>query len=375
MWPDDERRRAEETLARQAQLLANVREAVIATDSGGLITCWNDGATRVFGWTVEDMLGRPFWERYPENLRDRVDEILGAVASGSDWSAVREDCRKDGTQIWIDVVVSCLTDRAGRPEGVLILAQDITGRRQAEEEARRLQNDLAHLVRISTLGEMALGIAHELSQPLSAIAGFANAAQEALKGRPCSNCNELGSLLEHVEIQSFRASKILERLRRLVRKEAPQRSSVDVNNLIDDVLALVHADAILAKIEILRHLDPALPQLVGDGVQIQQVILNLVSNAMHAVGGVEPSRRRIVISSSCRNSQEVEISVRDSGPGIPDEAAERVFDAFYTTKADGLGMGLAISRSIIESHHGQIRVESVAGERATFCFTLPLPVK
>ncbi len=113
MWPDDERPRAEETLARQAQLLANVREAVIATDSAGLITCWNDGATRVFGWTVEDMLGRPFWERYPENLRDRVDEILGAVASGSDWSAVREDRRKDGTQIWIDVVVES-SHRSGR---------------------------------------------------------------------------------------------------------------------------------------------------------------------------------------------------------------------------------------------------------------------
>ncbi len=375
MWPDDERRRAEETLARQAQLLANVREAVIATDSGGLITCWNDGATRIFGWTVEEMLGRSFWEWCPGNLRDRVDEILGAVASGSDWSAVWEDRRKDGTRIWIDVVVSCLTDRAGLPEGVLILAQDITGRRHAEEEARRLQNDLAHIVRISTLGEMATGIAHELSQPLSAIAGFAHAAQEALKSRPCSNCNELGSLLELIEIESFRAGEILESLRRLVRKEASQRSMVDVNKLIGGVLAMVHADLLHAKIEILRHLDPALPQLVGDGIQIQQVILNLVCNAMNAVGGVEPSRRRIIISSGCRNSQEVEISVRDSGPGIPDAAAERVFDAFYTTKADSLGMGLAISRSIIESHHGQIRFESVAGEGATFYFTLPLPVK
>ncbi len=166
-------------------------------------------------------------------------------------------------------------------------------------------------------------------------------------------------LLELVsEIQSLRAGEILESLRRLVRKEASQRSMVDVNKLIDDVLAMVHADLLHAKIEILRDLDPALPQLVGDGIQIQQVILNLVCNAMNAVGGVEPSRRRIVISSGRRNSQEVEISVRDSGPGIPDEAAERVFDAFYTTKANGLGMGLAISRSIIESHHGQIRVES-----------------
>ena len=372
MWPDEQRLQAEDILTRQAQLLAKVRESVIVTDLAGLITYWNAGATRVFGLTSEEMLGSPFADRYAGKLRGSVNEIIRAAAGGSDWSAEWEDYHKDGMRIWIDVRISRITDRANTPVAVLILAHDITERRHADGQARRLQNELAHFARISTMGEMATGIAHELNQPLSAIASFAHAAQAALKSHPCSDCQRLSTILEKIENQSLRASEIVKCLRRLVRKAAPQRSMVDLKDLIEDVLAMVQVDACLAEIEFSLELDPALPQLLADGVQIHQVILNLIRNAMDAVSGVEPSRRRIIIASGGRNPGEVEISVGDSGPGIPNEAAERVFEAFYTTKADGLGIGLAISRSIIESHNGRLWVESVVGEGATFHFTLPL---
>ncbi len=372
MWPDEHRLQAVDNLTRHAQLLAKVRELVIVTDLAGLITYWNAGATRVFGLTSEEMLGRRFGDRCPEEVRGRIEEIVHAAAGGSDRSAEWEDYHKGGTKVWIDVRLSCITDRTDTPVAVLILANDITKRRHAEEQAQRLQNELAHFTRISTMGEMATGIAHELNQPLSAIAGFAHAARAALESHPCSDCRQLSSILEKVENQSLRAGEIVKRLRRLVRKAAPQRSLVDLKDLIEDVLAMVQADTCLAEIEFSRELDPALPQLLADGVQIQQVILNLVRNAMDAVSGVEPSRRRITVSAGCRSLREVEISVRDSGPGISEQTADRIFEAFYTTKADGLGMGLAISRSIVQSQDGRLWVESAEGEGATFRFTLPL---
>jgi C4-dicarboxylate-specific signal transduction histidine kinase len=182
----------------------------------------------------------------------------------------------------------------------------------------------------------------------------------------------MSHFLEKVKVQSLRAGEIVKRLRRFVRKAAPQSSAVDLNELIEDVLAMVQVDARVAEIEIDRSLDASLPQVIADGIQIQQVILNLIRNAMDAVSGIEPPRRQIIISSRFRNSGEAECSVRDFGPGIPEEISDRIFETFYTTKAHGLGMGLAISRSIIESQDGRLWFASVTGAGATFHFTLPL---
>lgn len=255
------------------------------------------------------------------------------------------------------------------------LRTEIAERKQAEEDARRHLMQLAHVNRVNTMGEMAAGIAHELNQPLSAIAGFTYAARSSLEQDASPASGRLKSLLAEIESQSLRAGEIVKRVRRLVRKAAPQSGSVDPNELIEATLALVQTEARIERIEFVRRLAPDVPLLSIDAVQVQQVILNLVRNAMEAVSEMDASRRQIIVESVASKPGEIEISVRDFGPGLSAVALDRAFEAFFTTKPHGLGMGLAISRSIIEAHGGQLRFESKAGEGARFYFSLPLPEK
>jgi signal transduction histidine kinase len=254
---------------------------------------------------------------------------------------------------------------------VMFLATAIEERRAAELEMQRHRQELAHVTRVSTMGELGTSLAHELNQPLTAILSNVQAAQRFLGASP-PNLTEVRDILKDVVQDNKRASEVIHRLRALVRKDASDFVALDVVELLADVVRLVHSDAVLRHSRVVLDVAPGLPQVQGDRIQIQQVALNLVLNAFEAMKEFPPSRRQVVVRADRAGDRMVRVAVRDSGVGFGGEPVERIFQPFYTTKPAGLGMGLSISRSIIEAHGGQLRAENNPDQGATFSFTLPI---
>ena len=244
-------------------------------------------------------------------------------------------------------------------------------REQAEEQTRQLRDELAHVTRLNTMGQMASGLAHEINQPLTAIANFAAVAGISLNAEE-PPIDKLRSITSQITDQAVRAGDIMRRLRSLVDKSKPKRTEVFIDNLLGEVVELVSNEARLHEVTLELEWGCDQIQVEVDPIQLQQVILNLLRNAIDAVMEVNPLSRRIRIESRLVNEHTIEVIVEDSGPGIPFEDPEHAFDAFVTTKEEGLGMGLAISRSIVETHGGELTTETVPGSGARFRLTLPL---
>ncbi|MEE8155620.1 MAG: PAS domain S-box protein [Phycisphaerales bacterium] len=249
--------------------------------------------------------------------------------------------------------------------------RDITERKRAEEHARQLQADLAHMSRLSSMGEMAAGLAHELNQPLTVITNYAQGCVRRLKSNAISG-DELENVLSRIATQAQRSSSIIRGLGNLVRKSSARRTDIDVNQSIIDVAEMANAEATQHHAKARFELEPNLPLVKADQTQLQQVILNLVQNGCEATEDTPESKRAVTVRTKRRSDTELEISVVDNGRGIPESLAERLFEPFFTTKAHGIGMGLAISRSIVESHGGRLWVTPNRGEGTTFHFTLPI---
>jgi signal transduction histidine kinase len=222
------------------------------------------------------------------------------------------------------------------------------------------------------MGELAAAIAHEINQPLCAIASNAQAAQRLLAG-DTADLNEVRETLQDITADSRRASEVIGRIRGLFQKHDPERLPLDLNEAIREVLALLKSQLTRKSITVSLDLAASLPPVLGDRVQLQQVVLNLALNAIEAMSRGEPEQRELSVRSARDGEGAFIVSVRDSGPGIAAEQIEQVFDAFFTTKPGGVGIGLAISRSIIEAHGGRIWAEAAAGRGAAFHFTLPTP--
>ena len=253
---------------------------------------------------------------------------------------------------------------------VNIYARDITAVRRAEQELRRHQAELVHVCRLSTMGEMATGMAHELNQPLAAIANYASGCERRLR-RGDADPEDLAQAMDRIRSQAQRAGEIIKRLRALVGKQAPVRVWSDLNELLTEVS--VFAEFEIAKLGLSIELDLAadeIPVLV-DRVQIEQVLLNLVRNALDALEEVPVERRRLALRVRREGDRALAL-VEDSGPGIPPEAMARLFDAFFTTKLTGMGMGLPISQTILDNHGGELRVTSEVGVGTCFQVRLPL---
>ena len=241
---------------------------------------------------------------------------------------------------------------------------------RAEAEARHHLNEAGHLSRVALVAEMATSLAHELNQPLTAIVTNASAAQRFL-ARSDLNRDELREVLDDISADGHRAGEVIRGIKGLVRKNEGVRLALDLDKVISDVLRLVRADALSHGCEIATELENPLPMVEGDPVQLQQVLLNLIINALDAMAKTKCDPCRVVISSRSLDAQAVEVSVRDFGPGLPLDAPGRVFERFYSTKNEGMGMGLAIARSIVEAHEGTLAAENVEGGGARFWFRLP----
>jgi PAS domain S-box-containing protein len=249
---------------------------------------------------------------------------------------------------------------------------DTEERRRAEQRLAEAQTELSNLSHRLGMGELAASIAHELNQPLTAVVTNAYACREWLHAQP-ANLDRAFATAERIVQESKRASDVVARVRALFRKEIDSRGSIDLNRIIQDLVRLLHDDAVRREVAIHVELDPELPRVTVDPVQIQQVLLNLASNGMDAMSS-QQTRRELIIQSRRSGPGAIEIQVRDCGAGVSPEIAARIFDPFFTTKAQGIGMGLAISRTIIEAHNGKLWATPGHDGGSCFQFTIPVPL-
>ena len=320
--------------------------------------------------TYEDLQARV----HPDDRAARDAVVKKAIATKGDYELEYRVPLREGAIRWIGERARCLADEKGELTRLLGVSVDITKRKQAEEEAHRQREQINLLSRVSLLGEMTTSLAHELYQPLSAIITNANAGMRSIdKGK--EDPGTLREILVDVEADGRRAHDIIRNVRNTIRKSHPTLRRINLNELVSKVAHIVRPDAVACSCEVETSLAKDLPLIEGDPVQIQQVLVNLISNALDAMQQTPLSRRKIEINTAGNGDNEVRLSVRDHGTGIRTEVRERLFDRFFTTKEQGLGMGLAIVRSIVESHGGDIQAENVADGGTRFYFTLPVKKK
>jgi PAS domain S-box-containing protein len=335
---------------------------------------WATNARRaVLGWpsagkvSFEDFLSHV----HPED-RSRIQQTIdNALRDGKDYEAEYRLVLPDGIVRWMSTRGSIHFDNAGKPSRLLGISIDITARKQAELDAQRDRAELSHLSRVALMGEMSASIAHELNQPLSGILSNAAAGQRFID-RGDVDLREIREVFADIVADGRRASDVVRGIRSMVKKEQMARRSVDLNEIVMDALRIASPDALLHSCQLETSLDPNLPALEGDPVQLQQVLLNLAINAFDAMRDTPASKRKVVIATQSNGDGTVRTSVRDYGIGISVEMQDRLFDPFVSTKTEGLGMGLAIVRSIVESHGGAITVENADGGGTRFVFVLPV---
>jgi two-component system sensor kinase FixL len=303
--------------------------------------------------------------------REKLDEAFTELAS----PAGAFDCEyrivlADGTTRYLHHIAQVTRDPHGAALKHIGTVHDVTDRRQSEDEARQLQERLTHFSRLSTMGEMAAGLAHEINQPLSAIATYAQACQRFVRS-PTRDDADVLEALEQISVQALRAGEVIRRLRNFVKNREVKREPVDCNRLLDDLRTLAETDARLHNVRLRIDAAAGLPTVYADPIQLQQVVLNLVRNAIDAMSEMPEARREVVLSTILRPEGEIEIIVADRGSGLAPEAAEHLFNPFFTTKSGGTGLGLAISRSIVRAHGGRLWHTPNDGSGARFHFTLP----
>jgi PAS domain S-box-containing protein len=328
---------------------------------------------RIYGFDPAERA--PRWEEYFERIHpeDRLrlkDIIERAVVEKADYDQEFRILLPNGMLKWIHTVGHPVLSNAGGLEGFAGSSTDVTERKSAEQEReklRQLEADLAHINRVSTLGEMAASLAHEIKQPIAAAITSANTCIEWLAHEP-PNLDRARMAAARIDKYGNRAAEIIDRIRSFYKKSPPQRESVDVNGIIEEIFTLLKGEATRFSIATRTELSAELPKIMVDRVQLQQVFMNLMLNAIEAMrdeGG------ELTVKSELQEGK-LQFAVSDTGVGLPMEKIDQIFSAFFTTKPQGSGMGLAISRSIVESHGGRLWASANDGRGATFCFSLPI---
>jgi len=352
------------------ELVENINETMYVLDANGIATYVSPGGELVDG-PVSEIVGHPFESFvHPDDL-GALREHYRANREGRS-GAVELRCVIQAGAIRRVRISSRAIFRDGRFAGIRGIASDLTKLRQAEDEARARQAELAHVLRVSTMGEMASGLAHEINQPLAAIVNYARGCTRRLQSDGQTSPSLL-TALEKIAEEALRAGRVVHGVRKLVRKDAPRRAAADLNDLVHEAVQLMEPEARTRNVAIRVNATPEMPTVRVDQVQVEQVILNLLRNGIEAMGEQNGHTRELSVRTSIAGRESLAVSVSDTGEGLDPEIIEKMFDPFFTTKPDGLGMGLAISRSIIESHGGQLWAVANAGRGATFHFTLPLP--
>jgi PAS domain S-box-containing protein len=366
-----ERKRAEEALRERADLLNLTHDAIFVCDMDGIVRSWNRGAEALYGWAAMEAEGRPISELLKTVSPTPLDCATAELLRTGRWEGELVRSRKDGTQVVVASRWSLQRDTRGTPVAALETNNDITERRRAEqqrERLRQLEGDLARINRVSMMGELAASLAHEIKQPIAGIAATAGAVLSWLRRKP-PELEEACESASHIINGAHLAARIVDRNRALYSREKTQRELIDLNEIIREMAVMLRDTAHRHSISIRSELDPTLPTTTADRVQLQQVVMNLMLNGIEAM---KEESGELRVTSTRTEDGELVITVSDSGIGLPEAGPERIFEAFFTTKPDGTGVGLSISRRIIESHGGRLWAGANAGRGATFKFTLPI---
>jgi len=365
----------ERTDAAQAlrALLDAAVDAVIVIDSRGRIETFNRAAEKMFGVAATEALGHNVCMLMPEPDRSAHDGYLRRHQATGEAHIIgtgREVMARRG-----DGAVFPASLAVGRVEGAdppryVGFIRDISERVAAERAAIQAQDRLTHVARLSTMGEMAAGLAHEINQPLAAITTYAQACQHLLaKGEP-PDSEDIRESLAQISRQALRAGEVIRRLRSFVANREVRHEPIGCNRLIDDLVSLARPDARAQDFRLLLDVEPNLPDVMADAIQLQQVLINLFRNAIDAT--LQSGGRRDVTLRAVAVPEGVEISMHDHGPGVEPGALDSLFHPFFTTKAHGTGLGLAISRTIVHAHGGKLAYRPETGGGACFFFTLPV---
>jgi PAS domain S-box-containing protein len=362
-------REGEERLRWLGSIVESSDDAIISKTLDAIITSWNKGAERMFGYTAEEAVGRPVTILIPPDRQHEERTILERIGRGErieHYETVRQ--HKDGSLIAISLTISPIRDVEGRIVGASKIARDITERRRAEAREKTLMAELTHMNRVATLGLLSASIAHEVNQPLTSIAINAETIQLLLASEK-PDIGEARDAVDDIVAAGHRAGEIIANVRSMLRKETLDKSEVDINQQIGTIVDLVSGDLRKHQIELKLELGGQLPSVVGSHVQLQQVLLNLVKNAIDAMRSAH--QRLLSVKSELAGFDRVHVSIEDTGIGIGRADVDKIFEPLFTTKEDGLGMGLSICHSIIEHHGGRIWASPGVSKGAILQFELP----
>jgi PAS domain S-box-containing protein len=369
----EDRKRAEEALRQSEEQWRDVFEnnptMYFMVDAAGTVIALNPFGAEQLGYKVDELVGQPvlgvFYEPDREAAQRNVALCLEHLGRAKSWEARK--VRKDGTVLRVRETAKAVL-RANGPV-LLIACEDITEQRLAAEALRQAQADLAHVNRVTTMGELTASLAHEINQPIAAAVTNANTCLRWL-ARDHPDLEEARAAAMRIVKDGTRAGEIISRIRLLFKKGTLERELVDVNEVIREMIVLLRGEAMRYSISVRTELAADLPQIMGDRVQLQQVLMNLMVNGIDAMKEVDGTRE-LAIKSQRAENEHLLVSISDTGVGLPSQQADQIFNAFFTTKPHGTGMGLRISRSVIESHGGRLWAAGNSPRGASFYFTLP----
>lgn len=345
-------------------------DGIMIIDERANVRVFNKACEQLFGYTAAEVIGRNINILMPEPYRHEHDNYLSHYLTTGEKHIIGigrevQGKRKDGSVFPMNLSVGEGYVRGDRV--FLGIITDISKRLEREQRIMELQSEMLHVGRLTDMGQVAAGLAHELNQPLTAILNYSNAGLDIADERGES---ELKSIFGKVSEQAMRAGNIIRRLRAFIEKRGPNRTEEDLTRTIDEAIRLGQINAAQRGIKLRVVFEQNLPKVLVDRVQIQQVLINLMKNAIEAMDKSE--RRELTIAVGRSDQRQVEVSVSDSGPGISEEMADKLFQPFVTTKSGGMGMGLSICRGIIEAHGGRLWLEANPGGGALFRFSVPV---
>jgi PAS domain S-box-containing protein len=366
------RKKAEDYLRKLSQAVEQSPVSVIITDTDGNIEYVNRRFMQSTGYTPAEVLGKnPRILKSGHTSDEEYRTLWRTITAGGEWSGEFLSKAKDGSLFWEKALINSIKDDAGRITHFLAVKEDITERKQAEEALQQMRLQLTHVARLSTLGEMAAELAHELNHPLYAILNYAKATRNVLAEEGPPDLDSVREWNEEIADIALSAAEVVKRLRSFARRGQALRSVCRVEEVAAEALGLVAVELRRARVTVDTSFSAAAPPVRADRVQIQQVFVNLLSNAVEAMHGVAPDMRRVTIQTSLGDGA-VEVVVSDCGAGLPPGSETKIFEPYVTTKPQGLGMGLSIVRTIVEAHGGRLWATANPAGGAAFHFTLPL---
>jgi two-component system, LuxR family, sensor kinase FixL len=358
--------------AQLTSIIETVPDALILIDDKGIIQSFSPAAERLFGYAAPEVQGRNVSMLMPHPYRDEHDEYIARYLKTGERriigiGRVVVGQRADGSTFPMELAVGevILKDRRLFTGFV----RDITERQSTRERMQELQSELLRTSRLSAMGQMASALAHELNQPLTAVINYVQACRRMMAAKDAPAVERLQEVMDKAVAQASRAGQIIQRMRQFIQKGETARQPESINKVVEEASALALVGARESGILVRMELSSDLPPVHVDRIQIQQVVLNLVRNSMEALAGSD--RRELVIKTAPADGGRVEVRVSDSGPGLAEEVAKQLFQPFVTTKAKGMGLGLSISRSIVDAHGGRMQASPNPSGGVTFSFALP----